>query len=535
MSSCIFQNLTALLLVLQFILEALDLCFEYARVQGVAVLKIKSYLAAIVVALLVFGVIVFLALPDRTGRPAGNELRYGFTTEPVTFDPLNLANTADGRSILFNVFEGLVRPDSQGNLVPAVAQSYSIDGLVYTFTLREGLRFHDGSYVQPEDVVFSLNVARNAGFVGLNRIADVQVYGEREVRVTLGEADPEFLPYLTIGIVPQANTDRENNPIGTGPFRIERYAPQQYLRLARNPYYRIPGVPALDYVTIVFVPGSDALVTGVLGGHLDGAGVTGAMVGQFNPNHFDIIPWFSSTVQLFVLNNARPPLDDVRVRLAINYAVDVQGIIDIAFHGHGQPSGSPIIPGMVRYFDETLRDPFPRDLSRAASLLAEAGFPAGFPLEITVPSNFTMHVATAQVLVNQLAEAGITATIRLVDWATWLAEVHRDRNYAASIISIDGSTVSPRSFLARYLTGAGGNFMNFSNSEFDAVFTAALVEPDEEQRIALYKEAQRIISQNAASVFIQDILGFRVFPAGRFGGVTNYPLHIMNFASMYSR
>ena len=493
-----------------------------------------SRAAALFVALFLFAAEGLSAMPGRE-RAQGNELRYGITTEPVTFDPLNPANTADGRSVLFNVFEGLVRPDSAGNLIPAVAESYATDGMVYTFTLRQGIRFHDGRELSPADVVFSLDIARAAGFPGLDRIDRIEISGPREIRVTLNEKDPEFLPYLTVGIVPRDNNDRERNPIGTGPFMIETYAPQRFLRLTRNPYYRISGVPALDAVTIVFVAGSDALITGLRGGHIDGASVTGATLTQLNLNDFDIFPWYSNTVQLLALNNAHPPLDDARVRRAINYAIDIPRIIEIAFHGHGQPSGSPIIPGLIRAYDEHLRDPFPRDLDTARRLLAEAGHPDGFSLEITVPSVFTMHVDTAQVIVNQLAGAGIRATIRLVDWATWLADVHRDRRYQATIISLDGSTVSPRAFLARYLSDARGNFMNFNNPDFDRVFRAALVEPDEERRIDLYREAQRIISENAASVFIQDILGFRVFAGGRFGGVVNYPIFVMDFASMYAR
>jgi len=504
--------------------------------KGIAVLRSKSCSAFVFVVLFLFAAAGLFALPGRERAPAGiAELRYGLTTEPVTFDPLNPANTADGRSILFNVFEGLVKPDSSGSLVPAVAESYTINGLVYTFTLREGIRFQDGRQVLPSDVVFSLNTAAGAGFPGLNRMERVEVSGPREIRITLNEFDPEFLPFLTVGIVPENNADRERNPIGTGPFKIERYMPQQYLRLVRNPYYRLSGVPALDRVTIVFMAGSDAQLTGLLGGNIDGATVTGTQLAQLNPNAFDIFPWYSNSVQLLALNNAHAPLNDLRVRQAINYAVDITQIIDTAFYGQGQPSGSPLIPGLTNVYNESLRDPYPHNPERARRLLWEAGFSNGFPLEITVSSNFTMHVDTAQVIVNQLAGVGIRASIRLVDWATWLSEVNRGRNFQATIISLDARTVSPRAFLDRYLSDAGNNFINFNSPDFDRVYRAALVESNEERRIALYKEAQRIISENAASVFIQDILGFRAFVGGRFGGVVNYPLFVLDFATMYKK
>jgi peptide/nickel transport system substrate-binding protein len=468
----------------------------------------------------------------------GGELRFGLTTEPKSLDPLSPENTADGRSILFNVFEGLVKPDSAGQLQPAAAESWTVEdgGRVYAFTLREGLLFHDGAPVTPEDVKFTLDTAAQAGFAGFTQIESIETSGSRGIRITLKNPDPEFLPYITAGIVPKSNADRKKNPIGTGPFKIESYAAQRSLVLTKNPAYWQPGLPHLDKITIVFLADSDALLLGLRGGSIDAAGVTGSIFHQLDPAQFDAFPYPSASVQLLALNNAAPPFDDIRVRRALNYGIDIQEIIDTAFYGEGEPSGSPLIPGLTRYYENSLKAPYPFDPAKARSLLAEAGYSPGgrkLSLEITVPSNYTMHVDTAQVIVNQLAEIGVSATIKLVEWGAWLSDVYQGRNYQGTIISLDAANVSPRSFLARYLSGGGSNFVNFNSAEYDRAYHAALTETNEAKRIGLYKEAQRIISKNAAGVYIQDILGFRVFPKGRFRGVLAYPLYAVDFAPVY--
>jgi peptide/nickel transport system substrate-binding protein len=468
--------------------------------------------------------------------PGGGELRFGITSELATLDPLSPSNTADGRSVLFNVYEGLVKSDTEGNLVPAAAESFDIEqnGLVYNFTIREGVRFHDGSPVTSGDAAFVLNTAIEKKFSGFEDIDKVEIKDGRNLRITLKAPDPEFLPYLTIGIVPKANPDREKNPIGIGPFKIESYAPQQSLVLVKNPGYWRADLPKLDKVTVVFGADSDSLLTGLIGGNIDAVSVTGSVLEQIDGGRFTVVEGYSNTVQLFALNNSVKPLDNADVRRAVSYAVDAGEIIDTAFYGRGEPSGSPLVPGLKSYYETALRNPYPGDTEKALVLLAAAGYGNGFPLEITVPSNYTMHVDTAQVIVNQLAKIGVKASIRLMDWSSWLSEVYRGRKFEATIISFDGSSVplSPRSFLGRYVSNAGNNFINFKNDDYDRVYNAALREIDGAKRAALYKEAQTIVSRNAASVYIQDIMNFKVFASG-FAGAVNYPLYVVDFSTIY--
>jgi len=517
----------------------------YAAMQQNKTLQKSSFFFVLTV-LVIAPVMLFLITSCfRKGSKAqssgtATELRYGYTTEPATFDPLNPSNTADGKSILFNVFEGLVKPDTEGRLAPCIAESYAVDeaGRVYRFTLRKNVRFHDGSSLSSADVKFSLDTAVAAGFIGLNAIEKIETDGDYGINVILKYPDPEFLPYLTAGIVKANSTDRDKKAVGTGPYFIESYAVQQSLVLRKFTRYWKDNVPNLDKITIVFFADSDALILGLYGNSIDGAGLTGALVQQLAPGRFDVVPGYSAMVQLLALNNAVPPLNDIRVRQAINYSVDIREIIDTAFYGKGEPSGSPLIPGLAVYYEQSLANPYPVNYEKARSLLSEAGYGEGgqkLSLEITVPSNYTMHVDTAQVIASQLAKAGINASIQLVDWPTWLSDVYRGRKYQATIISVDSPIVAPKGFLFRYHSENNNNFINFNNADFDRIYNTILTETDENKRVALYKEAQRIISDNAASVYIQDILGFKAFRAGAYGGVLNYPLVVSDFASMYAK
>ncbi|MDR0456575.1 MAG: ABC transporter substrate-binding protein [Treponema sp.] len=471
---------------------------------------------------------------------SATELRYGYISEPATLDPLSPSNTADGRSILFNVFEGLVKPDTEGGLQPCIAESSMMEelGRVYRFTLRKDVRFHDGSPLTSADVKFTLDTAAAAGFAGFNLIKKVETDGDHGIRITLIHPDPEFFPYLTVGIVKAGSTNRDKNAIGTGPYFIESYTVQQSLVLRKFAHYWRDNVPRLDKITIVFFADADALILGLHGGGIDGASLPGSLTQQLSSDHFDIIPGYSAMVQMLALNNAAPPLNDIRIRQAINYSIDIQEIIDTAFYGNGEASGSPLIPGLAAYYEQSLANPYPVNYEKARSLLSEAGYSDGgqkLSLEITVPSNFTMHVDTAQVITGQLAKAGINVSIQLVDWAAWLSDVYFGRKYQATIISLDSLIVSPKGFLSRYYSDNDSNFINFADAGFDRVYNTILAEPGEDKRIALYKETQRIISDNAASVYIQDILGFKVFRAGVYGGALNYPLYVVDFAAIYGR
>ena len=486
----------------------------------------------------------FAACSSGAGTPSaaqsssagGGNFVYGIQTQPSSLDPY-VSASADTRVILFNIFEGLVKPDKDGNLKPAIAESFSVsaDALTYTFQLRKGVKFHNGKTVSAEDVKYSLETA--AGISGgkspdtnLKDIQSVETDGASTVKIHLKTPDYDFLPNLTVAITPKGYTKQESHPIGTGPYRFESYTPQQSLVLKKNTDYWQKGLPYLDTVTFKLESDSNALLTDLQGGSVDGASIANNVASQLGSG-FSIIPSNSNSVQMLALNNKEKPFDKAEVRQAVSYAIDPDAIIQTVNLGKGVRCGTPVIPGLKKYCDTSLVNAYPHNVAKAKELLKKAGYPNGFSLTITVPSNYTVHVDTAQVIVNQLKEAGIQVQIKQVDFATWLSTVYHNREYQSTIISVDGPTLSPKSYLSRYVSGSQNNFVNYSSTAYDSIYKEVAAAKDETKRTELYKQAQQQLSKDAASVYLEDISNLNAFRTG-ITGYTAYPLYVFDASTI---
>lgn len=216
----------------------------------------------------------------------------------------------------------------------------------------------------------------------------------------------------------------------------------------------------------------------------------------------------------------------------MKHAVSADEIIDIAFYGYGTKVGSGLIPALSRYFNDELVDVYNQDLEKAKELLAEAGYEDGLSFTIAVPSVYQAHIDTAEVIVNELAAAGINAEIKQVDWATWLETIYQNREFEATIISLTGSVPYPSFFLSRFTSDSDSNFINYKSEAFDTAFANAVAEADQDKKVELFKEAQKVLSDESASVFIQDISSFLVYNK-EFAGNVNYPLYATDFSAIY--
>ena len=454
-----------------------------------------------------------------------------------SLDP-HKAVAAGTKEVLFNLYEGLVKPDSSGELQPAIASDYSIseDATTYTFTLREGVKFHDGSMVTAEDVKYSIDRCADTTngeplVEAYSNIKSVNIVDEKTVEVVLNTADSDFLANMTTAIIPASNENPDTNPIGTGPYRYVSRSPQENFVVEKFDEYW--GTPAnIENVTFRVCANADSIVMNLQGGSIDMfARLTTTQASQLG-DQFDVLEGTMNLVQALYLNNAVEPFNDERVRQALCYAVDPQGIMDLISDGKGTEIGSSMFPAFEKYYMPELNDVYNQDFDKAKELLAEAGYPDGFSFTITVPSNYQQHIDTAQVLVEQLKNIGVTAEIELVEWETWVSEAYTNRNFEATVVGVDASNLTASALLARFVSDAPDNFINFSNADYDAAYARAEAAVDDAEKTEAFKECERLLAEHAANVYIQD-LPCLVALNKKYAGYEFYPLYVQDISKLY--
>lgn len=476
--------------------------------------------------------------PTPAAADHSNEITVGIAQDlDESLDP-HKAVAAGTKEVMFNVFEGLMKPTPDGDLIPAVAEKYEIseDQLTYTFTIRDGIKFHNGDPVRGEDVGESLARCTDPsdpsiqGVAAFENIAGMVTEGERTISITLREPNSEFLSYLTTAILPADYDQQDTMPIGTGPFKFVSRAAQDNIVLERFDDYW--GEPAyLDKVTFKIIENADSILMSLQSGAVDlFAHLTSTQVAQLGDD-FNVEEGTMNLVQAMYLNNAEKPFDDVRVRQALCYAIDRQQILDLAFDGYGSLIGSSMYPAFGKYFDESLTNYYPHDAEKAKALLAEAGYPDGFSMTITVPSNYQPHMDTAQVIVEQLKEVGVRAEILPVEWGTWLSDVYAGRQYQATVVGVDASTMTARALLERFTSTAGNNFINYNSPLYDSLFIKATSSGGDKAQTEFYKEMEADLTKNAANVYIQDLADLVAVRKG-LEGVRFYPIYVLDLSGI---
>lgn len=457
-----------------------------------------------------------------------------------SLDP-HKALAAGTKEILFNVYEGLLKPDSQGNNIPAVAESYTVseDLMTYTFKLRDGIKFHNGKNVTADDVKYSIDK-----FAGISDgsdplvsafsvIEEVNIIDDKTVDVVLNTPDtdlPTYLAMVSAAIIPKDNENPDTVAIGTGPYKYVSRSPQENVICeAFDDYW---GEKAnIKNVTFKVEANADSIVMDLLGGSIDFyARLTIDQVKQLN-DEFSVYEGTMNLVQALYLNNNVKPFDDVRVRQALSYATDVDEILDITAEGKGTKIGSSMFPAFGKYYDESLSELYPTDIEKAKELLKEAGYENGFNMTITVPSNYQPHIDVAQVLAEQYKKIGVNAEIQLVEWNSWLSDVYTGRDFESTVIGVDASYLAASALLSRFESTAANNFINFKSDAYDKAYNKTLTTADDDERTALYLECEKILADEAANVYIQDLPEYVVLNK-KFTGYEFYPLYVQDIAKL---
>jgi peptide/nickel transport system substrate-binding protein len=396
---------------------------------------------------LIFGLTVMGAC---AGRPAGPDsptlktLTVGATAEPDTLDLTTSDNAAIPQLLLYNVYETLVKLDSEGRVRPLLATAYELseDELTYTFRLDPKAHFASGSPVDGDAVVASLERMRQALSATIQAqmavIERVWAEDSHTVKVELSHPSNKWLYDMTstAGIViDPAATDLANQPGGSGPFQFSYWIRGDRVVLSRvGDYWGTPG--RFDQVTFRYFSEPNAMNTAMLSGEIDVISdlTSPSTLPMFaDDDRFQVLEGTTNGEVVLGFNHARAPLNDLRVRQAINYGIDRQAIIDTVWGGKGQLIGSMAPPTDPYY--EDLSQAYPYDPERARQLLAEAGLGAGASLSLRVP---TLPYATgaAQVIASQLSQVGLTVVVEELDFAgRWLPEVFLNGDYDMTIVA----------------------------------------------------------------------------------------------------
>jgi peptide/nickel transport system substrate-binding protein len=436
---------------------------------------------------------------------ARDTLTMGMVLEPPHLDPTAGAAAAIDEVVYANIFQGLTRIDRDGTVQPDLAESWDIsdDGLVYTFHLHDGVTFHDGTTMDSADVVFSFERAMADDSVNAQKglfepIAKVEAPDPKTVVLTLKRPTSSILFNLGWGdaviVAPETADTNKSSPVGTGPFVFKRWVSGDRIEIERNPHYW--GKPvALASATFKFIPDPAAAVAAMLAGDVDAFANFPApeSLPQFEADpRFKVVIGTTEGETILAINNARKPFDDVRVRRAMAYAIDRQAIIDGAMFGYGTPIGSHFAPHHPAYVD--LTGAYPYDPAKAKALLAEAGLADGFKATLKLPPP-TYARRGGEIIAAQLAKVGIELEIIPVEWAQWLEQVFKGKDYDLTIVS----HTEPMDI---GIYARGDYYFNYHNPKFNEVMDKLATAVDTKEQYALLGEAQRILSEDEVNVFL---------------------------------
>lgn len=470
-----------------------------------------------------------------TAYAAKDTVVLGMRLEPRGLDPRAKAEAAITQITLYNLYEGLTKIDKNGRVIPGLAKSWTVsdDQKTYTFSLRQGVKFQDGTDFDSGDVKWTFE--DNASEKSTNKrkkyftnMASIETPDPYTVRITLKEARPTFLFNMgeTTAVVvgPESAATNNTHPIGTGPYEFSKWVKGDSVTLVKSKSYRDPGSIKINKVTFKFINDASAQVAALLSGDVDVfPNFDPKNMAQFKANpDFVVLEGTTEGETILSTNNKSPKLKDIRVRQAIAHAINRQEIIDGAMFGAGTPIGSHFAPHNPDYID--LTNTYPYDPAKAKELLKEAGYPNGLTLSLKLPPPSYARDG-GQIVAAQLAKVGIKCNIENVEWPVWLKEVYKEKNYDLSIVS----HVEPND-IGIYTNP--NYYFQYDSQEFRDIMKKADSATDPAMRTKYLQDAQRKLAKDAVNGFLFQLAKVTVFRKGLQGVWQNAPVWVNDISAM---
>ena len=465
-----------------------------------------------------FGATVFsgaapMIASAQTTPVTGGTLIWGHSETTQNLDMHQTGTASTGR-VLQNVHNSIVTVDKDLNVIPMLAESFSQsdDGLVYTFVLRPGVMFHNGTEMTSADVKYSFERCANpdtgaVNFEVFNAVESIETPDPLTVIINLNSINAPFLSRLAengAGVVMPVGTGdvQGETPIGAGPFKFVRREFGNEVELERfDDYWEGPAY--LDKVIAREIPEPTVRLTGLRTGELHMINDIPAdrMAEIEGAGELQVVKWFPLNWDFVNLNHTFEPFQDARVRQAFDMIIDKEVLLEGALWGQGATTASPSYPTSASYnSDLTQRG---QDLVAARALLDEAGYPAGsLDIVFKATTNYPYHIESAQILVEWFRAAGVNMTIEQLTWADWLSQCWVDKDYQMTMMNF--FTLWEPDFLYYSLFNSTGafNYRGIDDPEIDALTEKARITVDPDARADIYKAVQQRVFDEAHDIIL---------------------------------
>jgi len=473
-----------------------------------------SRIAAAVSALAVLVLTTVLVLTRPALAAPTGEVKIALAAEPNTFDP-HLTVGRNTQIFIVNVYDGLTARDAGGNLVPALAESWKrLNPTTWQFALRKGVKFHNGDDFNADCVKFTLDRAINPETKAtvsseMGTIASTEVVDPFTVNVNTKA--PDFLLPVRLGelyglMLSPKHTNAvgkegiATKPNGTGPFKLVSWSKNDQLVLeAYDGYWR--GAPKVKKITVRPILEDAARIAALQTGEVDLISpIPHARIEELKRNDKLVIKTIAAPRIFHVTIDVRkPPFDNVKVRQALNYAVDVNAILKSLYFGHGTRLATVVDKGALGYDPNV--PPYPYDPAKAKALLAEAGYPNGFEVEFdSFTGSIADHAKPAEAIAGYLQKVGIKVKMNVFEFSAFGPRRVQNKTSPLFIYSIGNAYLEP-SWVIRWLT-QGGLGMHYKNPKLDELLTRIEGTDDPKKRAPQYSEVQKLLKEEAPFIFL---------------------------------